>query len=256
MLYSHLISLFWFVVRIDDYTPIVEEETVHLYKYGLIFYLCTKILEIMDLIEEIVAKLLLDIEAVRLSPDAPFTWASGWKAPIYCDNRKILSFPEQRKIIYDNLTKLVRENYPDAEVIAGVATGAIAWGALVAEMLNLPFIYVRPKPKDHGTGAQIEGYLPDGASVVVVEDLISTGASSLSAVNCLNRSGANVLGMVAIFSYNFDVSRRSFEYANCELRTLTNYDMLIEQALKSGYIKEEMMETLRQWRYRPEAWGK
>jgi len=228
----------------------------------------------MDLVEEIVAKLLLDIKAVRLSPDAPFTWASGWRAPIYCDNRKILSFPEQRKIIYDNLTRLVKENYPDAEVIAGVATGAIAWGALVAEMLNLPFIYVRPIPKDHGTGAQIEGYLPDGASVVVVEDLISTGASSLSAVNCLNRSGANVLGislsavnclnrsganvlgMVAIFSYNFDVARRSFEYANCELRTLTNYDMLIGQALKCGYIKEEMMETLRQWRYRPEAWGK
>jgi len=210
----------------------------------------------MDLVEKIVAKLLLDIKAVRLSPDAPFTWASGWKSPIYCDNRKILSFPEQRKVIYDNLAKIVKENYSDAQVIAGVATGAISWGVLVAEVLGLPFVYVRPKPKDHGTGAQIEGFLPDGANVVVIEDLISTGASSLSAVECLNHSGANVLGMVAIFSYNFDISRRSFEYANCELRTLTNYDMLIEEALTSKYIKEGEMETLRQWRYRPEIWGK
>lgn len=210
----------------------------------------------MDLVEKIVAKLLLDIKAVRLSPDAPFTWASGWKSPIYCDNRKILSFPEQRKVIYENLAKIVKDNYADVQVIAGVATGAISWGALVAENLGLPFVYVRPKPKDHGTGAQIEGYLPEGAGVVVVEDLISTGASSLSAVECLNRSGANVLGMVAIFSYNFDVSRRSFEYANCELRTLTNYDKLIEEALSGKYIKEEEMETLRQWRYRPEIWGK
>jgi len=210
----------------------------------------------MDLVEKIVAKLLLDIKAVRLSPDAPFTWASGWKSPIYCDNRKILSFPEQRKVIYENMAKIVKDNYADVQVIAGVATGAISWGALVAEVLGLPFVYVRPKPKDHGTGAQIEGCLPEGAGVVVVEDLISTGASSLSAVECLNRSGANVLGMVAIFSYNFDVSRRSFEYANCELRTLTNYDKLIEEALSSKYIKEEEMETLRQWRYRPEIWGK
>ncbi|AGY54070.1 Orotate phosphoribosyltransferase [Bacteroidales bacterium CF] len=210
----------------------------------------------MDLVEKIVAKLLLDIKAVRLSPDAPFTWASGWKSPIYCDNRKILSFPEQRKVIYENMAKIVKDNYADVQVIAGVATGAISWGALVAEVLGLPFVYVRPKPKDHGTGAQIEGYLPEGAGVVVVEDLISTGASSLSAVECLNRSGANVLGMVAIFSYNFDVARRSFEYSNCELRTLTNYDKLIEEALACKYIKEEEMETLRQWRYRPEIWGK
>ena len=210
----------------------------------------------MDLVEKIVAKLLLDIKAVRLSPDAPFTWASGWKSPIYCDNRKILSFPEQRKVIYENMAKIVKDNYADVQVIAGVATGAISWGALVAEVLGLPFVYVRPKPKDHGTGAQIEGYLPEGAGVVVVEDLISTGASSLSAVECLNRSGANVLGMVAIFSYNFDVARRSFEYANCELRTLTNYDKLIVEALACKYIKEEEMETLRQWRYRPEIWGK
>ena len=210
----------------------------------------------MDLVEKIVAKLLLDIKAVRLSPGAPFTWASGWKSPIYCDNRKILSFPEQRKVIYENMAKIVKDNYADVQVIAGVATGAISWGALVAEVLGLPFVYVRPKPKDHGTGAQIEGYLPEGAGVVVVEDLISTGASSLSAVECLNRSGANVLGMVAIFSYNFDVARRSFEYSNCELRTLTNYDKLIEEALACKYIKEEEMETLRQWRYRPEIWGK
>lgn len=241
-------------MRAHRNAAIVEEDAVHLNELN--FLSLRKDTLIMDLVEKIVAKLLLDIKAVRLSPDAPFTWASGWKSPIYCDNRKILSFPEQRKVIYDNLAKIVKENYSDAQVIAGVATGAISWGVLVAEVLGLPFVYVRPKPKDHGTGAQIEGFLPDGANVVVIEDLISTGASSLSAVECLNHSGANVLGMVAIFSYNFDISRRSFEYANCELRTLTNYDMLIEEALASKYIKESEMETLRQWRYRPEIWGK
>jgi len=242
------------MLRAHRNAAIVEEDAVHLNELN--FLSLRKDTLIMDLVEKIVAKLLLDIKAVRLSPDAPFTWASGWKSPIYCDNRKILSFPEQRKVIYDNLAKIVKENYSDAQVIAGVATGAISWGVLVAEVLGLPFVYVRPKPKDHGTGAQIEGFLPDGANVVVIEDLISTGASSLSAVECLNHSGANVLGMVAIFSYNFDISRRSFEYANCELRTLTNYDMLIEEALASKYIKESEMETLRQWRYRPEIWGK
>ena len=210
----------------------------------------------MKNLERLFAEKLLKIKAIKLQPANPFTWASGWKSPIYCDNRKILSFPEQRKVIYENMAKIVKDNYADVQVIAGVATGAISWGALVAEVLGLPFVYVRPKPKDHGTGAQIEGYLPEGAGVVVVEDLISTGASSLSAVECLNRSGANVLGMVAIFSYNFDVARRSFEYSNCELRTLTNYDKLIEEALACKYIKEEEMETLRQWRYRPEIWGK
>ena len=209
----------------------------------------------METQENIIAKLLLEINAVRLSPEKPFTWASGWRSPIYCDNRKIFSFPKQRKLVYKSMARLVDNNYNNVDVIAGVATGAIAWGALVAEELGKPFIYVRPKPKDHGTMSQIEGELPQGANVVVVEDLISTGASSLSVVGALLKEGANVMGMVAIFSYNFDIARRSFEYENCELRTLTNYDALIEQALSCKYIKEAEMETLRQWRYRPEIWG-
>lgn len=209
----------------------------------------------MDSIEKIIARQLLDIKAVRLSTDKPFTWASGWKSPIYCDNRMILSYPESRKIIFKSLARIIEQNYKNADVIAGVATGAIAWGVLVAEALGKPFVYVRPKPKDHGTGVQIEGDLPAGASVVVVEDLISTGASSLSAVDALQKAGAQVLGMVAIFSYNFDKARRAFEYGNCELRTLTNYDTLIDEALSCNYIKENEMAMLRQWRFHPEAWG-
>lgn len=210
----------------------------------------------MDSVEKLIAKQLLDLKAVRLSVDNPFTWASGWKSPIYCDNRKILSYPKARSVVSKNLARIISKNYEKVDVIAGVATGAIAWGVLVAEELGKPFIYVRPQPKDHGTGAQIEGDFPAGANVVVVEDLISTGSSSLSAVDCLSKAGANVLGMVAIFSYNFDKSRRAFEYANCELRTLTNYDELIDQALACKYIAEEEISTLREWRYRPEIWGR
>ncbi len=209
----------------------------------------------METQEKIIAKLLLDIKAVRLSPDNPFTWASGWKSPIYCDNRKIYSYPKQRKLIYKSLARIIEKYYPEVDVIAGVATGAIGWGALVAEELGKPFIYVRPKPKDHGTFSQIEGELTKGANVVVVEDLISTGNSSLSVVNALLKEGSNVLGMVAVFSYNFDMARRSFEYNNCELRTLTTYDALIEQALSCNYIKDNEIETLKEWRYRPEIWG-
>lgn len=210
----------------------------------------------MDSIEKIIAKQLLDLKAVRLSVEKPFTWASGWKSPIYCDNRKLLSYPKARSLICKILTRIINQNYEKVGVIAGVATGAIAWGVLVADALGKPFIYVRPQPKDHGTGAQIEGEIPVGANVVVVEDLISTGASSLSAVDCLSKAGANVLGMVAIFSYNFDRSRRAFEYANCELRTLTNYDALIDQALACNYITKEEIDTLREWKYRPAIWGK
>ncbi len=210
----------------------------------------------MESTEKIVARQLLDIKAVMLNVEKPFTWASGWKSPIYCDNRKILSYPKARKIVYTGLVRLIEQNYENVDVIAGVATGAIAWGMLVAEALGKPFIYVRPKPKDHGTGSQIEGELPPKASVVVVEDLISTGGSSLSAVEALNKAGANVLGMVAIFSYNFNKSRRAFEYANLELRTLTNYDTLINEAVSCNYIKDKDMETLQDWRYQPEAWGK
>lgn len=210
----------------------------------------------MDSIEKIIAKQLLDLKAVRLSVEKPFTWASGWKSPIYCDNRKLLSYPKARSLICKILARIINQNYEKVGVIAGVATGAIAWGVLVAEALGKPFIYVRPQPKDHGTGAQIEGEIPVGANVVVVEDLISTGASSLSAVDCLSKAGANVLGMVAIFSYNFDISRRAFEYANCELRTLTNYDALIDEALACNYITKEEIDTLREWKYRPAIWGK
>ena len=209
----------------------------------------------MESIEKKIAKQLLDIKAVMLNVEKPFTWASGWKSPIYCDNRKILSFPELRKIVYESLAEDIRAHYEKVDIIAGVATGAIAWGALVAEMLGKPFIYVRPKPKDHGTGARVEGYLPEKSNVVVVEDLISTGGSSLSAIEALHAEGANVLGMVAIFSYNFVISRKAFENSDIELRTLSNYDALIEEAVASDYINESDLEALRDWRFHPESWG-
>lgn len=210
----------------------------------------------MDSIEKIVAKQLLDVKAVKLNVENPFTWASGWKSPIYCDNRKILSYPAARKVVYEAFVDVIKTHFADADVIAGVATGAIAYGMLVAEVMGKPFVYVRPKPKDHGTGAQIEGELPKGAKVVVVEDLISTGGSSLSAVDCLLKSGARVLGMVAIFTYNFIKSRRAFEYANVELHTLSHYEALLEEAVEEKYIKPEDLEVLKQWRINPENWGK
>lgn len=209
----------------------------------------------MDSTDKIVARHLLDIQAVRLRPEEPFTWASGWKSPIYCDNRKLLSVPEVRSYVCDELCQLIKQYYPKTEVVAGIATGAIAMGALIADRLNKPFIYVRPKPKDHGTGAQIEGSFERNASVVVIEDLISTGQSALSAVNCLRNNGANVLGMVAIFSYNFDIARRAFEKSNCVLRTLTNYDTLVEEAVTRKYISDSQLDTLRAWRLTPNIWG-
>ena len=209
----------------------------------------------MESIEKIIAKQLLDVNAVKLSVDKPFTWASGWKSPTYCDNRKILSYPAARKVVYEAFIDIINEKFKDVDVIAGVATGAIAYGALVAEAMGKPFVYVRPKPKDHGTGAQIEGELPKGARVVVVEDLISTGGSSLSAADCLLKSGAIVLGMVAIFTYNFIKARRAFEYANIELYTLSHYEALLDEALERNYIKEEDLEVLKQWRINPETWG-
>lgn len=210
----------------------------------------------MESVEKIVAKQLLEVKAVKLNVENPFTWASGWKSPIYCDNRKILSYPAARKVVYESFVEIINKHFKDVDVIAGVATGAIAYGMLVAEAMGKPFVYVRPKPKDHGTGAQIEGDLPRGAKVVVVEDLISTGGSSLSAVDCLQKSGAVVLGMVAIFSYNFIRARRAFEYANVELHTLSHYEALLEEAVAENYIKQEDMEVLKQWRINPENWGK
>ena len=210
----------------------------------------------MESIERTVAKSLLDIKAVMLSPDKTFKWASGWFSPIYCDNRRILSYPELREQVCRWMAENITSRYPDVEVIAGVATGAIAHGMLIAHFLGKPFIYVRPKPKDHGTGSQIEGILEEGAKVVVVEDLISTGASSLSAVDALVKAGAYVKGMVAIFSYNFNQSRRAFENADVELNTLTNYDALIDVALETGYIRESDLKMLKEWRYSPSTWGK
>ena len=210
----------------------------------------------MESIEKIVAKQLLDIKAVKLNPENPFTWASGWKSPIYCDNRKVLSYPAARKVVYEAFVEIIKKNFKDVEVIAGVATGAIAYGMMVAEVLGLPFVYVRPKPKDHGTGAQVEGDLPPKARVVVVEDLISTGGSSLAAVDALHKADANVLGMVAIFSYNFIKSRRAFENANVELHTLSHYETLLEKAVEEIYIKAEDLNVLKEWRINPEIWGK
>lgn len=209
----------------------------------------------MDRIEEITASYLLKIKAVKLQPKDPFTWASGWKSPIYCDNRKTLSFPEIRKFIKEEFAAKVRSKYPEAEVVAGVATGAIAHGALVAEELNLPFIYVRPSAKGHGLGNQIEGVYRKGNKVVVIEDLISTGSSSLGAVKALREEGCDVLGMLAIFTYGFAEAAENFAKANCELETLGNYNSLVDMAVKEGYIHENELETLRTWRKSPGIWG-
>ena len=202
-----------------------------------------------------VAEKLLSINAVKLQPKNPFTWASGWKSPIYCDNRKILSYPEIRSRVAASLAQKAKELYPEAEVVAGVATGAIAVGVLAADQLEKPFIYVRPKPKDHGTGSQIEGLSPAGKKVVVIEDLISTGMSSLAAVKALREAGAEVLGMVAIFTYGFDLAAKQFEEAGVELTTISNYSALVEPGSETGYIQESQFEVLQQWRKSPSTWG-
>ena len=206
--------------------------------------------------EKKVAESLLKIKAIKLQPSEPFTWASGWKSPIYCDNRKTLSFPEIRTLVRDEFVKTVKAKYPQTEVIAGVATGAIAQGALVAQELGLPFIYVRSSPKDHGLGNLIEGDLKAGQKVVVIEDLISTGGSSLKAAEAVRAAGAEVLGMVAIFTYGFPVSENAFKEHKVELTTLSNYNAMIETAVATGYVKEEQVETLKEWRKSPDTWGK
>lgn len=209
----------------------------------------------MENSEEKVAQGLLKIGAVKLRPQEPFTWASGWHSPIYCDNRKTLSYPEIRTVVRDAFAAVVKAKYPDVEVIAGVATGAIAQGALVADALGLPMIYIRSKAKDHGMGNLIEGDLKKGQKVVVIEDLISTGGSSLKAVEAVREAGAEVLGMVAIFTYGFPVSEAAFKEHQVELTTLSNYNVLIDAALKSGYVKESDVNTLKEWRKAPEKWG-
>lgn len=200
------------------------------------------------------AELLLQIKAIKLSPSEPFTWASGWKSPIYCDNRITLSYPAVRNFLKTNIAKLVEEKHGKPDVIAGVATGAIAIGVLVAQELGIPFVYVRPEPKKHGRKNQIEGHLESGQNVVVIEDLISTGKSSLNAVNALKESGATVKGMIAIFSYGFNVATENFADANIELTTLSNYDYLLEQALDSGYVSDKELSTLQEWRTNPSKW--
>jgi orotate phosphoribosyltransferase len=205
--------------------------------------------------EKKTAEYLLQIKAIKLQPSNPFTWASGWKSPIYCDNRKTLSFPEVRSFIRDSFAHMIKDLYPQAEMIAGVATGAIAHGALVADKLGLPFIYVRSGAKEHGLGNQIEGYFEEGQKIVVIEDLISTGGSSLSAVNALRESRCDVLGMVAIFTYEFKKAEDAFATGNCRLNTLSNYSVLIETALKTGFIGMKEVETLKNWRLDPAGWG-
>jgi orotate phosphoribosyltransferase len=204
--------------------------------------------------EKKTAEYLLQIKAIKLQPSNPFTWASGWKSPIYCDNRKTLSFPEVRSYIRDSFADMIKDLYPHAEMIAGVATGAIAHGALVADKLELPFIYVRSGAKEHGLGNQIEGFFTEGQKAVVIEDLISTGGSSLNAVTALRESGCDVLGMVAIFTYEFKQAADAFAGANCSLNTLSNYSTLVETALKTGYIGQEEVETLKKWRLDPANW--
>lgn len=200
------------------------------------------------------AEMLLGIKAIRLQPDKPFTWASGWLSPIYCDNRKVNSYPEVRSYVKTQLATIISEKFSDVEAIAGVATGAISQGALVADLLNLPFAYVRPKPKDHGMGNQIEGELKAGAKVVVVEDLISTGGSSLKAVEALREAGFEVLGMVASYTYGFPQAEVAFEKAGVTLYTLTDYEHVIAQAAATGYVSPDDVEILRKWRKAPQDW--
>ena len=200
------------------------------------------------------AKQLLKVKAVSIRPENPFIWASGWQSPIYCDNRVLLSYPEIRTNIKDFFCTIIKEKFPDAELIAGVATGAIAMGVLVAEALDLPFVYVRPQPKGHGRNNQVEGHLQKGQKTVVIEDLISTGKSSMNAVEALKNEQANILGMVAIFTYDFTQSKTLFKDKNIELFTLSDYNLLLEQAKTERYITNQHIDNLKQWRINPEDW--
>lgn len=209
----------------------------------------------MDNSKKAFASKLLNIKAIKLQPNNPFTWASGWKSPFYCDNRKTLSFPELRSYVKLELVHAILEHFPEADSVAGVATGAIAQGALVADELNMPFVYVRSKPKDHGLANLIEGELKPGAKVVVVEDLISTGGSSLKAVEALRNAGYEVVGMVASYTYGFPVAKQAFEEAGVELVTLTDYEHVVAEALETGYIAEKDVELLHEWRKDPAHWN-
>ena len=210
----------------------------------------------MNSLEKITAKKLLKIKAVKLQPSNPFTWASGWKSPIYCDNRKLMSYPTIRNFLKIQFARIILEKYPDVEAIAGVATGAIAPGAIVADLLDLPFVYVRATPKGHGLENLIEGDLRPKQKVVVVEDLVSTGLSSLKAVEAIRKDGAEVLGMVSIFTYGFPIAAKNMEEANVQLTSLSNYEAILDEALHTEYIDESDLQTLQDWREQPDTWGK
>ena len=222
-------------------------------------YLCTEYYQysydMTNTLESIFAAKLLTVKAIKLQPEDPFTWASGWKSPFYCDNRKTLSFPDLRTFVKVELTRIILENFPEAEAVAGVATGAIAQGALVADALALPFAYVRSKAKDHGMANLIEGELKPGTKVVVVEDLISTGGSSLKAVEALRAAGYEVVGMVASYTYGFPVAEQAFADARVKLITLTNYEAVVTEALRTGYISEDQVPMLHEWRKDPAHWN-
>lgn len=209
----------------------------------------------MKTLEKIFAGKLLKVKAIKLQPTNPFTWASGWKSPFYCDNRKTLSYPELRSFVKIEISRIILERFSDVDAIAGVATGAIPQGALVADALSLPFVYVRSKPKDHGLENLIEGELRPGMKVVVIEDLISTGGSSLKAVEAIRNNGCEVIGMVAAYTYGFAVAKEAFKEAGVELVTLTNYEAVVEEALATGYIKETEVELLNDWRRDPAHWN-
>lgn len=203
-----------------------------------------------------IAEFLLQIKAVKLQPGQPFTWASGWKSPIYCDNRKTLSYPKIRTFIRQEFVNRISDTFGKPDVIAGVATGGIAQGALVAQELGLPFVYVRSEAKSHGLSNQVEGVIEKGQSVVVIEDLISTGGSSLKAVDALRKEGCEVKGMAAIFTYGFKTAEENFKNAKCDVITLCDYDTLIQQAINSGYVNQSDLASLQSWREEPSAWGK
>lgn len=204
--------------------------------------------------EKAIAEKLLQINAIKLNPAEPFTWASGWKSPIYCDNRKVLSFPYIREFIKSEMSNIIFSDFPGADLLAGVATAGIAWGALSADQLKLPYIYVRPKPKEHGMGNQIEGFYEKGQKVLVIEDLISTGKSSLQVVEVLKNAGLDVVGMVAIFTYGFDIANRAFEAANIPFKTLTNYETLIRMAVEKGTVSADQQAILLNWQQDPANW--
>ncbi len=205
--------------------------------------------------EKAVAEKLLQINAIRLNPEQPFTWASGWKSPIYCDNRRVLSFPYEREFIKSEMSNIIFSDFPEANLLAGVATAGIAWGALSADQLKLPYIYVRPKPKEHGLGNQIEGYYEKGQKVLVIEDLISTGKSSLQVVDVLKSAGLDVIGMVAIFTYGFDTATKAFATSGIPFKTLTNYETLIAMAVEKGAVSTEQQSVLLNWQSDPANWN-